>query len=385
MKFLAAIMIAHLSPPKQLISKMIKPIKYSYCLNESNELIHISSVSKENRHSHIYHCLECGQPMVPRIGKIKVPHFAHKAENACDGESYLHKLAKRRIREKFMTSDILPLIFVRNVPCQNAGKPPFCQHFNCEEKDVHIPSDLKSWNGHTVYDTCQEEVRVGEFQSDLLLTCSTKPDREPVFIEVYKTHLSEEPKLSSDYRIIETTQIKSEADIDNIINNGFVEGQNCRTFNFNPKLPSIRKNDVPITRLALFNNGAIKILRNIDYAVYCDKIDKRIYPNSVMELNMICGMSIWPALVGENQIDPYQKGLVYLVKKGLAIKNCILCRFYKFNGYYNRHICILYKSLAISPKTKQTMANTCPRYVINKDLLTHPHSEFDDISEVPDR
>ena len=173
--------------------------------------------------------------------------------------------------------------------------------------------------------------------------------------------------------------------IDNIINNGFVEGQNCRTFNFNPKLPSIRKNDVPITRLALFNNGAIKILRNIDYAVYCDKIDKRIYPNSVMELNMICGMSILPALVGENQIDPYQKGLVYLVKKGLAIKNCILCRFYKFNGYYNRHICILYKSLAISPKTNQTMANTCPRYVINKDLLTHPHSEFDDISEVPGR
>ena len=50
----------------------MRDIKYSYCLNENNELVHISSVSVENRHSHTYHCLECGQPLIAKIGKIKV-------------------------------------------------------------------------------------------------------------------------------------------------------------------------------------------------------------------------------------------------------------------------------------------------------------------------
>ena len=57
-------------------------IKYSYCLNENNELVHISSVSAETRHSHTYYCLECGQPLIAKIGKIKVPHFAHGADTA---------------------------------------------------------------------------------------------------------------------------------------------------------------------------------------------------------------------------------------------------------------------------------------------------------------
>lgn len=71
----------------------MKQIKYSYCLDENKNLVHISSVTDENRHSRTFFCLECGQPMIAKIGKVKVPHFAHAADTACDGESYLHKLA----------------------------------------------------------------------------------------------------------------------------------------------------------------------------------------------------------------------------------------------------------------------------------------------------
>ena len=45
-------------------------IKYSYCLNENNELVHISSESVESRHSHSFYCLECGQELIAKIGKI---------------------------------------------------------------------------------------------------------------------------------------------------------------------------------------------------------------------------------------------------------------------------------------------------------------------------
>ena len=55
-----------------------------------------------------------------------------------------------------------------------------------------------------VYDTCQEEVKVGEFRPDLLLTGPMDEKLGPVFIEVYKTHESDEPKVTSQYKIIET-------------------------------------------------------------------------------------------------------------------------------------------------------------------------------------
>ena len=42
-------------------------VKYSYCLNENNELVHISSVTVENRHSHTFHCLECGNELIAKI------------------------------------------------------------------------------------------------------------------------------------------------------------------------------------------------------------------------------------------------------------------------------------------------------------------------------
>ena len=246
---------------------------------------------------------------------------------------------------------------------------------------MNIPNDLKIWNGDVIYDTCQEEVRLGDFQPDLLLTCSTKPDREPVFIEIYKTHKSEEPKTTSNYRIIETTKIKTETDIDEILEKGFIEGQNCRTFNFSPKLPPIRKKDIPIDRFVLFRNGAVTIHRATEYIVMCDKLNVRVHSNSVRELNMKGGYDIW----GDDKLDSYQQGLVYLVKKGLSIKNCILCKFYKYNEFSNTHICIRYKTLGEQYHfPKQTTAKTCRLYQEDPILMNHSIEEFEkDVSEVP--
>lgn len=46
-----------------------------------------------------------GQELVARLGQHNTKHFSHKSDTACDGESYLHKLAKRRIKEKFDSSE----------------------------------------------------------------------------------------------------------------------------------------------------------------------------------------------------------------------------------------------------------------------------------------
>jgi len=365
-------------------------IKYSYCLDENNELVHIKNVTEENRHSHIYHCLQCGQEMTPKLSKNKKgsheSHFAHAVDTACDGESYLHKLAKRRIREKFMSSDTFPLTFVRDVPCQDASQCPYCQVGYCLTNSVSILSDLKIYKESVVYDTCQEEITIGEFRPDLLLTGPMEPKLGKVFIEVYKTHQSKESKLTSDYKIIETKKIKTEADIDDIINRGFVEGDNCKTFNFSPKMPLIKKSDVPITRFVLFGNGAAKVFRAADYDLTCDSLNQRVLPQSIRELNIKgLGIDIWGNEEIDNSLDSYQTGLVYLVKKGLEIKNCILCKYYKYNEWQDTHVCIRYKSLGEKYHfPKQSFANDCPKYDVNPVLLNHSLSELEKmVSEVP--
>lgn len=361
-------------------------VKYSYCLNENNELVHISSVSAKSRVRHTYYCIECGQQLIAKIGKIKVPHFAHRVDTTCDGESYLHKLAKRRIREKFMSASHFSLTFTRDVPCQEANRCHCYIETYCYKNKVRIPTDLKMWNEKIIYDKCEEEVKVGEFRPDLLLTCTMKPKREPVFIEIYKTHESEEPKVASKYRIIETIKIKSESDIDSIIERGFIEGENCKTYNFSPKLPLIKKKDVPITRFSLFENGAAKVIFATKGWVTCDKLNQKIFPNSIRELNFRGSeLDICRFIEKKVSLDPYQAGLVYLVKKGLQIKNCNLCKFYKYNEFSNTHICIRYKTLGEQYHfPQQTTAKTCRLYQEDPILMKHSIEEFEkDISEVP--
>ena len=289
----------------------MRQIKYKYCIDENENLVCIDNVTDATRHAHKWRCLECGQEMVPNLGTKKAWYFSHKADTACDGESYLHKLAKRRICEKFKSAESFPVTFVKDVPCSQHKTCLFFHESECQVRSTSPRFNLKKW-----YDTCQEEVHVGEFRPDLLLTCSTMPNRKPVFIEIYKTHQSGDVKVNSKHKIIETIQIKSEADIENIINNEFVEGKNCQTFNFNPDLPPQRKGDVPITRFFLFRNGAVYVYKEVDYAICCDKLNEKVNPNSICELNIKeVGIELWGENAHNRTLDSYESGLIYLIKK----------------------------------------------------------------------
>lgn len=360
---------------------MMKEIKYSYCIDENNNLIHINNVTKATRHNCKLFCLQCGQEMVANLGPQRARHFSHKANSACNGESYLHKLAKRRILEKFQSSDYFGITFIKDIPC-NLHKTCFIfNDYYCLTEKLPIPFNLKTW-----YDTCKEEIKVGEFRPDLLLTYSGNSKREHVFIEIYKTHQVEKSKAKSKYRIIETQKLKSEDDVEDIINNGFVEGRNCQTFNFTPQLPSIRKTDVPIERFILSKNGFAQVFRAHDNIVYCAKLNEKVKSNSACELNIKeININTREENV-HNWLDSYELGLVYLIKKGWQIRNCILCKFRKYNIGYGRHICIRYKSLGEDFQfPHQTMAQDCPYYTIDQEKINFQPSQLESlVSEVKD-
>ena len=244
------------------------------------------------------------------------------------------------------------------------------------EKKKKIPFDIKKW-----YDTCEEEIGIGGFRPDLLLTCTTKKDRKPVFIEIFKTHQSEELKLSSEYRIIETKRIESEEDIEDIINRGFIEGVNCSTYNFNPKLPAISVGAFHISRFILYRSGLVKILNATDRELTCSELNIQLGKNPVAELNLY---SDYVPISGKYRLNQYKTGLVYLLKKGIEIKNCILCKFFKYSESCQRSICILHEELGHqSPFAEQVMAVQCPRFEIDSWFMEIPLSKFENyVSEV---
>ena len=345
----------------------MKEVKYRYCRDEHYNLIDVESLTKENKHNHTYFCLGCGKEMDPNLGPIRKKHFSHRVKGVCDGESYYHKLAKRRIREKFMTSDSFPIIFKRDIPCSERYNCPFYDEEQCISKDVQIPMDLKTWNGEKVYDTCQEEVNVEEFRPDLLLTCSSSPNKKPVFIEVYKTHKSNESKMNSGFKIVETIRIDDDSVIDKIVHQGFIEGDNCKTKNFYPALPSTKGSCCHFERLVLFNNGYSAL-----YCSSCDKLKQKLFTNSVVELNLMPEYHMIDVL-GTPNITSHKVGLIYLIKKGYSFKNCILCRY---NGHHfiRGYCCFYYKERVIQAK-----AQTCRRYEVDRNLMKIPLSELEKV------
>ena len=77
-------------------------VKYHYALDEQDRLVCIDDVSIEDRQAHSYHCRNCGAGMIPRMSKVRSRHFAHRSdEDNCGNETYLHKLSKRLMKEKF--------------------------------------------------------------------------------------------------------------------------------------------------------------------------------------------------------------------------------------------------------------------------------------------
>ena len=370
----------------------IQNVRYGYCLDENDNLVCIDSVTKENRYAHEFRCLQCGQKMIPKIGPKRVRHFAHSVDADCNGESYLHKLAKRKIREKFLFSEKFPITFRRYVPCTEKEHCIYAVSENYYGSscsiDVDIPRDLKIWEGKKVYDKCEEEVTVGNFRADLLLSNSNNSKLPQVFIEVKVTHESTEEKLNSEYRIIETSKISSESDIEDIVSNGFIEGQNCSTYNFNPPVPNSLKpiGHHPILRFVLRTNGSARVYYNYE-TIRCDKILQKLEKDSLAEINLTPGGFYikGETLASSVVLDSYQTGLLYFVKKGYDIKNCILCKYRKYNDYYNKSICVLYKKLDSPAFPRQIQAKTCPRYEMYPEWEKISIEELqNEVLEVPD-
>ena len=299
-------------------------IRYRTAFDENNNLVDIRDVSKEERHEHTYRCIMCGEVLLPRLGNERARHFYHGKDTTCDGESYIHKLAKLRIKEKFDKSEHFFVSYdVTHVCSQQECR---LRNKNCVQSNEQHKIDLRHY-----YDTATIEAPVNGFIADVLLSNSKKPELPPVLLEIRVTHACEQEKIDSGLKIIEI-HVKKEAEINELLDSEVFQettwkkDKDIAFYSFNREIKMKLLSEV--YRYIMNSNKPSGYIRKIT----CDSADKRLRSSSILELNAVNikhygPFEIWNALqwVWDNK----------------RIPRCNICKFYYATQYEDRAKCRL--------------------------------------------
>lgn len=311
--------------------------------------------------------------MIPRMGKVRSRHFAHRGDDDnCGNETYLHKLAKRLIKEKFDREGPFEVGYYRDVKCSDQDTCPFVKPEECHEWKLDT-FDLKQF-----YDTCIEEQSVDDYIADLLLTSSEKPNREPVLIEIQVSHKSTDQKLQSGLRIIEI-RIKTEEDIKSLLSSPIVENPDtqfgyirdietigfAKFHNFKKKasLPEpLEKRD--IQRFYLFRSGKA-FVTNMDETKSCREVHTKDNDKAIFEASIDCFYL--------NSPSPYEFGYMAAIQNGIQVRTCQFCKHHR-SGYevglrLDPIFCCLYKRYGTPENPEPQYAHQCQYYREDKELM----------------
>jgi hypothetical protein len=315
-----------------------QPTKYA--IDSNGRTVCINLVTRESRDAG-YHCIGCGEEMVAALGDKRVHYFRHKAKCACNQETYLHKLGKRILKERFDTQpEFLVKYRVLNI-CPMLGE---CKWGRC------LPDGWKTIDLKKYYDTCELEITYNEFRADVMLSSKEHPEYNPVFLEVAVQHKCEQVKIDSGIRIIEI-DIASEDDV----NRKIVESTNVRFYNFKRKITPI---GLILSRFALVQdaNGVYRGI-NEQHSVTCLTTDHHV--NACFEVTLLTKV-----VKEKRQYGLWALGMALAMQKGLGVKHC------KFCSNYNR--CLLeVNTNARDKRTGKTITVSYPNQSLNIDIDKH--------------
>lgn len=321
--------------------------QYAYIGDDEKKIISIADITEGNRKLYNFRCISCGNELLPRAidSKYRRPHFYHKEVINCSGETYLHKLSKRIIKEKFDSSPTFFIEYYVIKECNNN----VCkyQNFNCQETHSPHKVDLKKF-----YDTCTEETAINGFVADLLLTNSEKPDIEPILIEVCVSHPCDKNKIKSGLRIIEIN-IRKEYDIISLLHKEVIQEE---TFsNGDAKFISFKRL-IPVTfhvkiQRYIYNpkTNPIGYLTEVD----CTEAKYKLRKDSLLELNVV-------------NTNDYKKCEIWDVLQWLSkhkgLRRCNLCKFYYATTYEKYPTCRLSKKYGKPAHPSMDEAERCNSY-----------------------
>jgi hypothetical protein len=340
---------------------MADKIKYRYALDEQGRTVCIDDVSENDKKLHTYYCIGCGATMIARTGKIKKWHFAHKGtEEHCNPETYLHKLAKHLVKEKFDNSDSFEISYYQDVRCSRLETCSF-KEFGCHR------TMLKTYDLKKYYDICVEEQPIGNFIADLLLTNSKNPSLTPILLEIQVTHECEEGKKESGLHIIEIP-VQDEKGIKDLLKKELRENDAkdenklgfVKFYGFQRKSKetmSLGCNDY-IKRFYLYRDGSSDIEQ-----IQCNCSSHKIYGSDVFEVCL------------EERYDSfaYYYGFLFAKQYGIIKEACYFCKYYdkkmEKGVFCDEHYCHLYKKYGTPQNPNQIYAQQCKYFRKDNEFI----------------
>ena len=169
-------------------------VQYLYAVTEDKQIVSAIDLAGHTI-TEKYTCISCENELTAKVnGKKLAPHFAHKIQIECNGETYLHKLAKLTFYNTY-------------IKCINDGKPytiELKQTKECRKyksllfKNCNLGEFEKKHNLINYYSNIVMEKRDGEFIPDLLLSSNKNP-KDKIYIEIAVTHFLSEKKRTICY------------------------------------------------------------------------------------------------------------------------------------------------------------------------------------------
>lgn len=326
---------------------------YTYALDAESRLVHAEKADKSRE----YFCPLCGEKMLPKQGKIRKCHFAHKSNmEHCSYETYLHKISKTLLCKAFNESKNFYIKFSAMVNC-SIKECPVGKFERCKWSK-YLEFDLKQF-----YNQCEEEAIIENYRADLLLSSSEHKCRRPILIEIYVTHKSTEEKLNSELRIIEI-KIDSIEDMDRIISSKcIVESDRpdefslvkpkdkIKFYNFKNELweePAVEQQS-PKFRFWVDSRG---------YFRYDDPEEFDCYEKCLSQNPPEVEESIFRI----DSSGPVDRNFAVYKLAQLGYKSCQMCKYCRMNNKYQCPICIIYKARETNKFPKIKDALRCPYY-----------------------
>lgn len=297
-------------------------IKFKYALNSLKEIIHINSLERDKlSKNEKFVCISCENELIPRLGKERQKHFAHKKELNCSGETYLHNLAKLLFYQEYNK-------------CLNENIPFFIELFQirtcigklkefgirCSLKENLVKHDLTEY-----YRKIELEKKDDKFRPDVMLLNNNEKDK--IYIEIAVTHFSEDKKIESGFRLIEIS-VNEENDLEPIRNHSLSSKHlNISFLNF------IKKEDI---RDHCKNNCQNKFdFFTVEHTGRCLLQNKNLSQISNYLKSPKFEIINWD--ISKTWNDPGSK-YKYLVAKfyniDQRVRNCFICRYHAINDFF---------------------------------------------------
>lgn len=205
-----------------------KTVQYGYALDNEGKLTHISKIVHKTNNSFV--CIGCGQEMIAAIGQVNAHHFRHK-NTTCSYETYLHEAAKLAFFELFhnclIDKKALSITLDRKLICKS-NKLKLSPFEDCSS------IGLSKYNLMSLFTNADLEAhdKTTGLKPDILLTNTQSGHK--CYVEIFVTHKCSDEKINTEIPILEF-DIKSEIDIQYILNSEYAESEYLKLYNFNPK------------------------------------------------------------------------------------------------------------------------------------------------------